>query len=370
MQPKIIILGGGYAGLAALVALREHRLRAEVLLIDRGSAHIERTRLHELIRHPGSSWQIPFHQLEQRFDCRYLQAEIRFGLEDLERWQQGKTVFIVGQKLAFDYLIVATGSRSKLPPPLLGALTPDDLAGLDFPAYLRRKLAIASLQHAWITVAGAGASGIQFLFELDAWRRQWQDETGRGVGLRLVNDGQVVLGQFSRRMQEYAFRRILQASIQYLDHTLLLACEPDRVRLQNKVSSEEQTLPSALTLACLGLAPNPFAFKVNTFGQILSEGRALERVFAAGDCSVFPNGANTLSAQVAVHKGRLVAENIVRHCLGLALKPYRFRETGYFISLGPADGVGWLDRSENIVTGLPAFFIKQAVETLYELSIL
>ncbi len=369
MQPKIIILGGGYAGLAALIALREHRLRAEVLLIDLGSAHIERTRLHELIRHPGSSWQIPFRQLEHRFDCRHLQAEIRFGLEDLERWQQSKTVFLDSQELAFDYLIVTTGSRSKLPPPLRNALTPDDLAGMDFPACLRRKLP-ASRQHGWITVAGAGASGIQFLFELAAWRRQWQDQTGCGLSLRLVNDGQAVLGQFPRRMQEYTLRRILQAGIQYLDHTLLRACEPDQVRLHNQVNGEEQTLPSALTLACLGLAPNPLALQVNRFGQILVEGRVLERVFAAGDCSIFPDGANTLSAQVAVHKGRLVAENIVRHCLGLPLKPYRFQETGYFISLGPGDGVGWLGQPENVVTGLPAFFIRQAVETLYALSIL
>ncbi|XSG86104.1 MAG: NAD(P)/FAD-dependent oxidoreductase [Methylohalobius sp. ZOD2] len=370
MRPKVIILGGGYAGLATLVALHERCPGADMTWVDPHSAHIKRTRLHELIRHPGGRCQIPFRDFERRFGCRHLQAEIQFNEENLENWQNSKTLLLDGQRLAFDYLVIATGSRPCSLPVLGAALTPDDLIRVDFTAYLRRRLSDYEKEDAWITVVGAGASGIQILFELDAWRRQWRNIHARAYGLRLVDAGQVVLAQFPRRMRQYAAQKISKAGIQYLDQTLLRECRENQVRLEHRISGEKQTLPSVLTMVCLGLVANPRTIQVNPFGQVVQGGRVLECLFAAGDCTVFAGGgANSLSAQVATHKGRLVGENIVRHRHGLTLTPYRFREMGYFVSMGPADGVGWLGIPENVVAGLPAFFIKEAVETLYEFSI-
>jgi NADH dehydrogenase len=69
-----------------------------------------------------------------------------------------------------------------------------------------------------------------------------------------------------------------------------------------------------------------------------------------------------------VRKGKLVARNLLRHVGPVPiLVPYGYQEPGYFISLGRRDGIGCLGPSWNIVTGLPAFVIKETVEAQFDL---
>ena len=42
-------------------------------------------------------------------------------------------------------------------------------------------------------------------------------------------------------------------------------------------------------------------------------------------------------------------------------------DIGYLLSLGPNDGVGWIGNKNNIVSGLPAFIAKEAIEAQYDL---
>jgi NADH dehydrogenase len=49
------------------------------------------------------------------------------------------------------------------------------------------------------------------------------------------------------------------------------------------------------------------------------------------------------------------------------LEPYLHRDLGYVVSLGPTDAVGWLALEGNVVGGMPAMLIKEAVEAQYDL---
>ncbi|MDE2389348.1 MAG: pyridine nucleotide-disulfide oxidoreductase, partial [Betaproteobacteria bacterium] len=86
-------------------------------------------------------------------------------------------------------------------------------------------------------------------------------------------------------------------------------------------------------------------------------------------CSYYQSlGSNTLTAQSAVRKGKLVARNVLRHAgfPGL-LEPYLHHELGYVVSLGASDAVGWLVAEGNLITGMPALAIKEIVEAQYDL---
>jgi NADH dehydrogenase len=368
---KILILGGGYAGLAALVALRERWREAEIVLVDPADCHVHRTRLHERIRRPETRSHLPFKVIERRFRCRHVKAKAAIECQDLARCQADGALTCGELRIPFDFLIIATGSSSPLASDLAEALVPDALATWDWEDMVKQRLADKKGQTCWISVIGAGASGIQILFELDTWRRLWRRSTGQEVRLRLIFADSLILPAFPRQIQEYAVQKLIEAGIECFGQTVVSACRDCRIDLYHQATGQTASLPSDLTFACLGLRPNPRELRTNAFGQVIENGQVLERVFAAGDCARFEShGANSYSAQVAIRKGRLVGENLYRYQLGLQLKPYTYQEQGYFISMGPADGAGWLGRPENVVTGLPAFFIKEAVETWYDLSIL
>ena len=75
-----------------------------------------------------------------------------------------------------------------------------------------------------------------------------------------------------------------------------------------------------------------------------------------------------MTSQSALRKGKTAAKNILlkagflKFCL-----PYMHHDIGYLLSLGPNDGVGWIGNKNNIVSGLPAFIAKEAIEAQYDL---
>ena len=91
-------------------------------------------------------------------------------------------------------------------------------------------------------------------------------------------------------------------------------------------------------------------------------------LFAAGDCARYAGGGlDAMTAQAAVRKGKLVAENIRRLSRHEPLAAYDYQALGYFLSLGPLDGIGWLGSPGNILSGAPAFTVKIAVEAQFNL---
>jgi NADH dehydrogenase len=57
---RIVIIGGGYAGLSTLITLRKRSHHAHITLIDPRPYHLLITRLHETVRQLLDIIQIPF----------------------------------------------------------------------------------------------------------------------------------------------------------------------------------------------------------------------------------------------------------------------------------------------------------------------
>ena len=139
--------------------------------------------------------------------------------------------------------------------------------------------------------------------------------------------------------------RMRLEGIEHDKNVLLTGQTGDEIKLKNRKTGQEFSRYSPLTLVFLGQAPHPDNMQANLFGQVTLGGDVLDHIFTAGDCSEYSGyGANTMSALVAVHKGKKVARNIQIHAGSTrSMERHRFQELGYFVRLGPLDGVGGWD---------------------------
>src|SRR5437879_3703759 len=110
-KPRIVIVGGGFAGLAAAHALRH--CDAEVVLIDRRNHHIFQPLLYQVATAVLSPSEIaaPIRQLEvKQRNLSVLLAEVT-GVDVASRTIEASCPGVGVRQIAFDYLVVATGMR-------------------------------------------------------------------------------------------------------------------------------------------------------------------------------------------------------------------------------------------------------------------
>jgi NADH dehydrogenase len=103
-KPRVVIVGGGFAGIAAARALR--RTEANVVIIDKHNHHLFQPLLYQVATaalHPGTI-AAPIRSLVSgQKNCRVLMNEV--DQVDLE----AQTVMLGGEPYTYDYLVLAAG---------------------------------------------------------------------------------------------------------------------------------------------------------------------------------------------------------------------------------------------------------------------
>jgi len=358
---KIVVAGGGYAGMSCLMDLARRLPAAHRTLVDPGEHHLQLTRLHEALNHGIDRYRIPFIRLGERYGFTHRRGKPGLGSDALaEAARRGRLVLPDGD-IPFDVLVVAVGARPRPRPRQRGWMGLADLRRRDGRKTVEQMAALPC--RSWVTVVGGGATGLQYLFELkDALRR-----AGARCKLRLVDSGERLLPGLPEPYHDYLVRRMEQGGIRYLRRTRLESVDGDGLHVTGP-DGRKRSLNSARGLVFAGLRGNPELLETNASGQVLSGGASLGNIFAAGDCSHYAGkGLNGASAQAAVRKGRHVSAAIQRLGEGRSLPVYNARELGFFLSMGTLDGIGWVGRPRAMVTGVPAFAVREAIEARYEL---
>lgn len=358
---RIVVLGGGYAGMSCLLELARRVPEARRTLVDPGRWHLKITRLQEALHRPLARFRIPFDELADRYGFEHRRDRVVAGKRNLTRWSARGGLTLASGELPFDLLIVAVGAKTRRRPPGAGFYGLGDLRHREGRTLIG-KIA-ASRPGAWVTVVGGGATGLQYLFELrDGLRR-----AGARCRLRLVDAGERLLPAQPAGFHDYVAKRLERTGIRYLRETRLTGGEEGLIRLEGP-GGRVREVASAHTLVFAGLCGNPSLLQTTSAGQVVLGDRMLDNVYAAGDCAHYAGGGfNGQSAQAAVRKGRHVAACVDRLSRGLRPGAYRSKELGFFLSMGALDGIGWAGHRRNIVTGLPAYAIREAIEARYEL---
>ena len=382
MTKKVIILGGGYSGLACALSLSANK-DFSIRLVDQRPFFLETVKLHRSVHQPLSKFQIPYENIKASPALNLLCTKWIAQTEQMQHWQSNKKIKLGGQDLSFDYLVLATGSRDIA----LEQETDSDLRGKELIslAHIKNQGAQRYLEDCLntraekvksgelrISVVGGGATAIQFLFEICAWLKIKSKERKQKIKLQLLHSQKKLLTNFPDAFHEYCHAKIKKEEISYYPQSCFLRQEAGQLIFQ-RADKEGSALPSDLSFLFCGAAPYPHKFCTDAYGRVIWEGKLLENIYSAGDCSDYSlasSGLNSRSGQAALRKGRLVASNIIRSAKQpkeAKLLAYLYPEMGAFVSLGDWDGIGWLFVPFNILRGKAAFLAKEAIESQFRL---
>lgn len=354
---RVVIAGGGYAGLTAAIYLRRHTPQSHVILIDPKPFFLKKTYLHKTVHLPLSYFCLPYAEIARKFGFLFFKEEIDLRADKMEYILEKNSIPLSFGELSFDFLVLTTGSKPYLPFPVEGQrfVTLREVENGNISTIIK-----SLLPGSVITLIGGGATSLQFLGEL-------LFVYGKKFHYRLISDQDQLLYPLPDFFHTYAQAFLEKNSVEYLMASKVTRVQDKRIWVTNQRDSETKVHDSDLTLIFTGLKAHPKCFEADVFGRLLYNKKFYPHIFVAGDCSLYPGGNNTLSAQAAVRKGKKVAQNIMHHMRGEKLEPYTYEELGYFVSLGFLQAVGYLFDKRFFLSGPLAYFIKEIAEAQFDL---
>jgi NADH:ubiquinone reductase (H+-translocating) len=364
---RVVIVGGGFAGLAAAHALRH--ADAEVFLIDRRNHHIFQPLLYQVATAVLSPAEIaaPIRQLEvKQRNLNVLLAEVT-GVDVASRTIEASSPGMSVRKIAFDYLVVATG----VAPSYFGhdefARYAPGLKSLSDAETIRAKI-LGALELAETTddederarqmtfvLVGAGPTGVELAASLAQMVRVTMSGNFRRIdpsksAIILLDAVSRVLPTFVEPLSRRVTRRLTKLGV-----TVMTGVKVETVDEHGVVAGGTR-IPSATVLWTAGVAASPVPKMLG--GKTDRAGRALvdpllnvvgaSGVFVVGDAASVMQNEHPVPgvAQAAVQEGRYVGRLIANDLKGRKVeRAFRYFNKGNMAVVGKNYAVlerGWL----------------------------
>ena len=349
VHQRIVIVGGGFAGLGA--ARRFERLALRGAPVDVTVLSASNSLLFTpMLAGVASGALEPTHvSAPVRAVAAY--TRFRHGVVD-EIDVTGRAVRLDGVEwIPYDHLVLAAGSVPsfpELPGVAERALTLKDLADATRlrnrvirlleradDARLQRHERVALLT---VVVAGGGFAGTELIAELfDLVNGVLPRYPGVGPDeprFVLVHSGDRILPELSAELGDYALDRLRARGVDVRLGVRVVAASEGEVLL-----GDGARISAATFVWTAGNRPNPLVAGVGRVTDPQFRVLGADRVWAVGDCAQVPDvdrgGAPfPPTAQHAQRQGRHVADNIVAVLAGRAPAPFRFRTVGVLVALG------------------------------------
>jgi NADH dehydrogenase len=276
-----------------------------------------------------------------------------------------------GGHLAYDRLVVATGSRMRRPP-VTGAeaaFSVDTQA--EAIAFDRRLIEIARVAEPTIAIVGAGFTGIELALELrDRLLAHGGDGVAERLRIVLIDRAETIGPELGAGPRPEIEAALAAAGVELRLGATVQALAADRVSF-----ADGSVLAADAAVLATGMAAAPFASQVpgarDALGRVIVDtalrAPAAFEVFVAGDAATADTGDGHRTLQSCQHAGqlgRVAGENAARDLLGLPLMPYAQLRYVTCLDLGRSGAVftqGWERRVEK--TGEAAKAVKRMVNT-------
>jgi NADH dehydrogenase len=350
--PQVVIIGGGFAGLAAARRLRNSE--CEVTIVDRHNHHVFQPLLYQVATAGLSPGDIasPIRWILRK------QARLRVLLANVERIDSKAKQLTLdgGDQLSYDYLIVAAGAthsyfgHDEWAGPAPGLKTLDDALAIRHrllmafeeaerepnPVYQRRLLTFV--------IIGGGPTGVEMAGALgeiarQALRSEFDAVDPAIARIMLIEAGPSILPSFPERLRESARRALLRLGIDVRVGKAVTRIE------EGAVWVGDERIEAHTILWAAGVAAAPISKDLgpglDRAGRVIVEPDLSvpghEGIFVAGDLASFTHQTGKPLpgvAQVAKQQGRHAAANVARVLAGEKTTPFRYIDPGNMATIG------------------------------------
>jgi NADH dehydrogenase len=335
-KTRVVVLGGGYAGVLAANHLRQ-RDDVQITLVNARPSFVERIRLHQLVT--GSDDAVADYQT-------LLGKDIRLVVDSATQIDAAaRTVTLAsGDTVGYDYLIYAVGSTGATPA-IPGAQFAYPISDLEHAQRLRAAVAAVPAE-APLVVVGAGPTGIETAAELA--------EVGRRVTLVC---GAVLGPYLSTPGRRSVARRLTKLGVTVVDGpgATVTAVTEDAVTL-----ADGRELPSAVTIWSAGFGVPDLAARsgltTDALGRLLTDETLTSvddpRIIAAGDAAAPSHQPLRMSCQAALPLGAQAANTVLSRIAGEQPAVINQAFTGQCISVGRTGATIQIAKTDDTVLPL------------------
>ncbi|GAB3715361.1 NAD(P)/FAD-dependent oxidoreductase [Flavobacterium koreense] len=353
-KKRVVIIGGGFAGLSIAKKLRNKNL--QVVLLDKHNYHTFQPLLYQVATGglEAGSIAYPIRKVIQEYKDFYFRLT---SVKEIDTQNQ-KVISEIGD-LNYDYLVIATGSKTNY----FGnkEIERNSMSMKTIPQSLNiRSLILENFEQAVLTtneadknalinfvLVGAGPTGVELAGALAEMKRailqkDYPDLDISKMEINLIQSGDRVLNTMSEKSSEAAEKFLVDLGVIVHKNVRVTNYDGRTITTNSDLTFETATViwtagvqgAAIHGLDSKSLVERVERIRVNQYNQVVG----YDNIFAIGDIASmesekYPQG-HPMMAQPALQQGALLGENLVKLLANKPMKPFEYNDKGSMATIG------------------------------------
>ena len=353
-KPRVIIIGGGFAGIALAKKLRNKNV--QVVLLDKHNYHTFQPLLYQVATGglEAGSIAYPIRKVIQEYKDFYFRLT---SVKEIDTVNQ-KIISEIGD-LHYDYLVIATGSKTNY----FGNKDIErySMSMKTIPQSLNiRSLILENFEQAVLikdevernmlinfVIVGAGPTGVELAGALAEMKKailqkDYPDLDIAKMQINLVQGDGRVLDTMSEKSSAAAEKFLVDLGVKVWKNVRVTNYDGKTVTTNSDLTFETATVIWAAGvqgakiagLDSKSLVERIERIRVNQYNQVLG----YENIFAIGDIAsmeteLFPQG-HPMMAQPAIQQGKLLGENLIKLINKKPMTAFEYNNKGSMATIG------------------------------------
>ena len=352
--PRIVIIGGGFAGIALSKKLRNKNV--QVVLIDKHNYHTFQPLLYQVATGglEAGSIAYPIRKVIQEYKDFYFRLT---SVKEIDTKHQ-KIITEIGD-LHYDYLVIASGSKTNY----FGnkEIERNSMSMKTIPQSLNiRSLILENFEQAVLTknqadrntlinfvLVGAGPTGVELAGALAEMKKailqkDYPDLDIDKMQINLIQSGDRILNTMSEKSSAAAEKFLLNLGVKIWKNVRVTNYDGRTITTNTDLTFDSATViwtagvqgAKIIGLDSKSLVEKVDRVRVNQYNQVVG----YDNIFAIGDICLmeiekYPQG-HPMMAQPAMQQGKLLGENLIKLIQKKTMTPFEYKDKGSMATIG------------------------------------